>query len=432
MSRRTATCLATTALIVSVLACNPPLAPETITPYAPATTEATTPPESEPTAELPATEVPPTESPTEPPTEPPPSSWLPAGTSALYATGVWDELQLYALAAGPSSTDLGRTVTFNSALSRTGRWIAHADSPAPATNVVVANLESGTSHTVPLTPDYSIYGMAFDHAETRLAFTELGSDAGTYTWAVVVVDLADGSTARFEDTFGLPVADGVMLPGRPLGWTAAGDELLLDTFMPDTEGNWAGVWAVTMPPGASSTALDTLSQRVILAAGDYTAEPHLSPDATRLLYLSRDYSYTPSGYTPEAYDLAVNQLGQVDVATGDSTLLVDATDGSALARDAAWSQEAPDILFAQGTYAGGTFGSLTLKRREASGAVSDAGPVPLPPGGTLQSIDWCLPGLALAVVTTADYDHQLYVVEFGGGSTLVASDAYISVLGCVP
>jgi hypothetical protein len=133
-----------------------------------------------------------------------------------------------------------------------------------------------------------------------------------------------------------------------------------------------------------------------------------------------------------AYDLAVNQLDEVDIATGSPTLLVNATDGSALARTAGWSQEAPHILFAQGTYAGDAFGSLMLKRRDATGAISDAGPVPLPPGGSLQGIDWCLPSSALVVVATADYDHQLYLVEFGGGSTLVASDAYISVLGCIP
>jgi hypothetical protein len=436
MSRRYIILLSATLLLLSVLACNPPTpqpSPATITPFSPATAEPTAPPEIEPTVESPATEPPTVEPPTAPPTEPPPSSWLPDGTFALYATGVWDELDLYALAPGPSSADLGRAVTFNSALSNSGRWIAHADRPAPAANVVVANLESGATYNIPLTTDYALYGMAFDRAETRLAFTELGgSGTGTYTWAVVVVSLIDGSTTRFEDSFGFPVDDGVMLSGQPIGWTAAGDELLLDTFMPDTEGNWAGVWAVTLPPGTPSAALNTLSRREVLAAGDYTAEPRLSADATHLLYLNRDYSYTPSGYTPMAYDLAVNQLGEIDIATGSSTLLVDATDGSALARDAAWSQEEPHVLFARGTYAGDTFGSLTLKRREAGGTISDAGPVPLPGGGSLQSIDWCLPDFALVVVTTPDYDHQLHIVEFGGGSTLVTSDAYISVLGCVP
>jgi hypothetical protein len=324
-------------------------------------------------------------------------------------------------------------VTFNTALSRTGRWIAHANGPAPATGVAVTNLESSTTYNIPLSTDYTLYGLAFDHAETRLAFTELGgSGTGTYTWAVVVVNLADGSTTRFEDAFGIPVADGMMLSGRPIGWTAAGDELLLDTFMPDTEGNWAGVWAVTLPPGTPSAALNTLSRRQVLASGDYIAETRLSVDATRLLYLNRDYSYTPSGYTPMSYDLAVNQLGEVNFASGSPTLLVDVTDGSALARTAAWSQEGPHILFAQGTYAGELLGSLTLNTRDAGGTIDNVGSVPLPPGGTLQSIDWCLPDFALVVVTTPDYANQLYIVEFGGDSTLITSDAYISVLGCIP
>jgi hypothetical protein len=432
MNKRPIVLLAITILILSILACNPPTPqppPDTITPYAPTTEEPTTPPGDGPTDVPPATGVPTIES----PTEPPPSSWFPDGTFALYATGVWDELDVYALAPGPTSTDLGQNVTFNTTLSRTGRWIAHANGPAPATSVVVTNLESGTTHNIPLSTDYTLYGLAFDHTETRLAFMELGgSGIGTYTWAIVVVNLADGSTTRFEDTFAQPVGADAMLSGVPLGWTAAGDELLLDTFLPDTEGNWAGVWAIALPPGTPSAALNTLSRRVVIAAGDYLVRPSLSPDATHLLYLNRDHSYTPAGYTPMAYDLAVNQLWQVDVATGAATQLINAIDGSALARTAAWSQELPHTLFAQGNYGGETFASLMLKVRDDTGTVHDAGSVPLAPGGGLQSIDWCLPDFALVVVTTVDYAHQLYVVEFGGGSTLITSDAYISVLGCVP
>jgi hypothetical protein len=419
MTRRSIVLLAATVLILSVLACNPPTAqpPDTITPFSPATAEPTAPTGGAPTAV--------------PPTEPPPSSWLPTGTFALYAAGPWDDGQVYALAPGPSSIDLGRTVPFNTALSRTGRWIAHADSPAPATGVVVANLESGTTYNIPLTTDYTLYGLAFDHAETRLAFMELGgSGTGTYTWAAVVVNLADGSTARFEDTFSIPVGAGVMLSGWPIGWTAASDELLLDTFMPDTEGNWAGVWAVTLPPGTPSAALNTLSRREVIPGTELYAPSLLSPDATQILYLRLAPGYTPGGYEAMGPDIVVNQLWLADVASGARTLLVDVTDGGALARTAAWSQELPHALFAQGNYAGATFASLTLKVRDDTGTIHDAGSVPLPPGGSLQSIDWCQPDLALVVVTTADYAHQLHIVEFGGGSTLVTSDAYISVLGC--
>jgi hypothetical protein len=428
MARKSIILLTAAMLVLSILACSQPTSQsptDIVTPYAQTTAEPTTPPGDTPTA------MPTAESPTESPTEPPPSSWLPAGTLALYATGSWDSRQIYALAPGPTSIDLGRTTPSNIALSRTGRWLAYANEPAPATGVVIANLEDGTTRTIPLTSDHTLYGLAFDRAETRLAFTELGSSTDTYTWAIVVVNLVDGSIAHFNDTFSFPPTDDTMLPGRPIGWTAAGDELLLDTFLPDTEGNWAGAWAVTLPSGAPPAALDALHSRVVIANGDYSTTPRLSPDATHLLYLNRDYAYTPAGYEPVGYDLAVNQLWSVS-AGGDSVMLVNVTDGGALAQDASWSQGGPQVLFAQGNYAGDAFASLTLKVRDDAGAVHGVGSVPLPPGGDLQSIAWCLPDSALVVVTTADYDHQLHIVEFGGGSTLIASADYISVLGCVP
>ena len=429
MSRRSIIFFVVMTLALSILACNPPIPqppPDTITPYAPTTAEPTTLP-GEPTSVPPATGVPTIES----PTEPPPSSWFPDGTFALYATGVWDALDVYALAPGPSSTDLGRVVTFNTALSRTGRWIAHANGPAPATSVVIVNLESGTTYNIPLTTDYTLYGMAFDHAETRLAFMEMGV-SGDYVWAIVVVNLADGSTTRFEDTLAPPAGSGEMLPGRPIGWTAAGDELLLDTFVPDSGGFFIGVWAVALPPGTASAPLDTLGRRELIAGGDFSSEPRFSPDGTRLLYLRLEPGYVPAGYEQMGPDFIANQLWVMDIATGAPTRLVNVADGGALETTAAWSQEMPHTLFAQGNYAGPTFAALTLKVRDDTGTIHDAGSVPLPAGGSLQSIDWCLPDFALVVVTTADYAHQLHVVEFGGGSTLITSDAYISVLGCIP
>ncbi len=429
MTRRSIILLAAAALALSILACSMPEPtsgppPDTVTAYAPPTA---------PSGDGP-TAVPTTESPTSPPaapTEPPPSSWLPAGTFALYTSGSWASAQLYALTPGPTSVDLGLTVPFQTRISRVGRWIAYA-SGSPA-SVIARSLESGSTHTIPLTPGFTFYGSAFDRAESRLAFMELGgTDPGAYTWAIVVVNLADGTVTRFEDTFVFPAAKDAMLPSRPIGWSASGDELLLDTFLPDTEGNWGGVWAVALPPGTPSAAFDSLSRRELLSVGDYRSDPHLSPDATHLLYLHRAAGYTPAGYAPEGYDMAVNQLWQVDVASRVRALLVDASDGSALARDAAWSQKVPHTLFAQGNYAGAAFGSLTLKVRDDAGAISNVGPVPLPAGGGLNGIDWCLPDSALVTVVNAAYAAELHIVELGGGSALVASADSISVLGCIP
>jgi hypothetical protein len=134
-----------------------------------------------------------------------------------------------------------------------------------------------------------------------------------------------------------------------------------------------------------------------------------------------------------AYDLAVNQLWAVDLASGSPSSLVNVTDGGALARAAAWSPDGAQTLFAQGNYGGDAFASLTLKVRDSTGTVRDVGPAPLPPGGGLRGLDWCTPGTALATVTTADYEHQLHTVDVtGGGTGLVTSATHISVLGCVP
>jgi hypothetical protein len=317
-------------------------------------------------------------------------------------------------------------------MSRTGRWIAHGVG-SPATSITIINLETGTTHTVPLTSEFVLYGSAFDLTEGRLAFMELGgSGIGTYTWAIVVVNLADGSTTRFEKSFTSPMTPGDMLPGRPFGWSAAGNELLLDSFLPDSGGFFAGVWAVTIPPGAPSAALDTLGRREMIAAGDYSFEPRMSPDGTQMLYLRLEPGYAPAGYTPMGPDYVVNQLWRMDIATGTPSRLVNVDDGGALARDAAWMQGGLHAIFAQGNYAGGTFASLALKVRDDAGSVRDVGAVPLPTGGGLIGLAGCRPGFALATVVNASYDAELHVVDFSGGSTLVTSAAAISVLGCVP
>lgn len=394
-------------------------------------------PDTTPTV-LPTTYIPPTTEPTpgespagtESPTSPPPPGWLPSDTIALYSSGSWEAPRLYALNAGGISTDLGRTLSPGAVASRSGRWVAQKSTPSPATSVMITSLETGTTYSIPVTPGADVYGMAFDNAETRLAFMELGglTEAGT-SWSIVSVNLGDGSTAAFGMVSSV---DAEMLPGFPLGWTG-GNELVLSTFAPFTEGNWAGAWGVTLPPGTLPAPLDTLSRRVLIPMGDYRLTLRLSPDCNRLLYLNRDFGYTPAGYEPMAYDLAVNQLGTLNLPGGAPTLVVNVTDGGALAGDAAWSPDSAQILFAQGVYVGPSFGSLTFKVRDAGGAVRDAGAVPLPAGGDLNTLDWCRPSQALAVVIASDSLQQLHMVNLDtGASTFLTSASSISVLGCTP
>jgi hypothetical protein len=148
--------------------------------------------------------------------------------------------------------------------------------------------------------------------------------------------------------------------------------------------------------------------------------------------VGRDYDYTPDNYGPVGYDLAVNQLGLVDLENGSPTLLVEETEGGALGGDSAWSPDGSRGLFTEGRYGNGTFDSLTLKTVDDTGTVTEVAPIPLPAGGFLVSLDWCRQETALVVVADSEGVHQLHTMDLASGeSSLVTSDDEIAVLGCI-
>ncbi len=362
---------------------------------------------------------------------PPPTSPAPSPSDeviALYAAGSQEQARLYALAADGATADLDEDVYPRATASGDGRWIGMPSGQLPADAVVVTDLEADTTYNIPLTPDFDPYGMAFDPPGARLAFLELGTPAADGTpWAIVMVDLQDGSTTRFQAMTG---PDDALLPGSPIGWSD--DELLLNTFVPGTEQGSAGVWAVTLPTGAESAPLESLERRQVLPGDDYLFIPRLSPDGTRLLYLGRDYDYAPDNYGPVGYDVAVNRLGLLELTSGSSTLLVEETEGDALGMDVAWSLDGASGLFAKGRYAGNVFASLTLKTVDRTGTIADVAPVPLPADGYLISLDWCPHDTVLIVVATSDGVHQLYALDLSTGQpSRVASDDDVAVLRCV-
>jgi len=305
--------------------------------------------------------------------------------------------------------------------------VATLSAQPPTDAVIISNLRTGTTYTVPVASDFDPYGMAFDSSGSRFSFLELGPPEAERTeWALVVVGLENGATTRFPATMR---SGEELLPGLPIGWS--GDDLLINTFVPFTEAGSAGLWSVTLPPDVASRPVDELDRRQVLPGDSYLFSPRLSPQATHLLYVNRDYTYTPDNYAPVGYDLAVNQLWMLDLASNTSTLLVEETEGGALGNDVAWSPDGTLGLFAGGRYGNGTFASLTLRTVESSGAVTEVAPVPLPAGGFLVSLDWCAPESLLVIVGTSEGVHELHAVDTtSGASSLVATDDTIEVLGC--
>ena len=347
---------------------------------------------------------------------------------AYYCAGSEGQYHLFALSGAGASQFLDHQVQPWAVVSPDGRWVASASDSHPAPDITLRDIGRGTTYTVTVTADADASGMAFDQESRRLAFLELASPEGMRTpWALVVFDLDNQLTTRYRSTYGQETG---VLPANPIGWS--GDKLLVNSFIPFTEVGSAGLWTITLPDDDQGASIDALDRQEILPGDSYLFEPDLSPKGRRLLILNRDYSYSPENYQPVGYDLAVNELGIVNVMDGATTFLVEEEAGGALGGDAAWSPDGTRVLFARGKYGGGTFATLSLSTVDETGAVRQGPSLPLPPDGFLVSVDWCDDDRPFVVMATSDGEHQLHAVDLGSGSSiLLASDDYLEVLGCI-
>jgi hypothetical protein len=404
-------------------------------------TATATPIESSPTAMV-------VESPTETPAVPtgtptPPSnptSWFASGVLALFTSGDGERSDLYALTTDGDLQEALPDVGSEVSVSPDGRWLGfvrwHDDGRA---DLVVQDAATGEQRLLSPETASGLLRFAFHPDGQRLVYLDLGAytDVGV-PWALVLADLVGVDGVRYEAL----MADGETrpLPGAPVGWS--GQELIIDTFLPYTEGGSMGVWAVTLPAEVPATRddggsepLEELPLRELIPGSPvYSSRVFLSPDRGSIAYLGRDPAYAPSNYQPEFYDLAVNRLGVAEVANGERRALVEVDDGSALARALAWSPDGDRLLFAQGFYEGQSFESLSLKSSSRDGTVVQYGPLTLPPLGGLLELAWCNPSLALYVTWDGGggMEHLLSFDLNTGESRPIASERRLHIVGCAP
>jgi dipeptidyl aminopeptidase/acylaminoacyl peptidase len=355
---------------------------------------------------------------------------------ALVVAGDAQQADLYALDANGVTRVLFSSVGDQVNVSPAGNWLGFVrwGQDGHATLELYDAQGDTSRHVTPDTTSGSLR-FAFDPPGRRLAYLDLGApDATGVPWALVVVDLESGAESRYEAL----MTDGETrpLPGAPIGWASAapGDEVLLDTFFPYSEGGWQGVWGVTLRPGDTSAPFDTLPLRELIPGAAYASELYFAPQGQTLAFLGRDPDYFPTNYFPEFYDLAVNRLQIAAVADGARTTLVEATDGSALGRALAWSPAGERLLFAQGNYEGESFAALSLKSSDLGGAVVEYGPLTLPPLGGLLDLAWCQEALALYVTWDgSDGTQRLFRFDLASAlsSELLAAQR-VEIVGCAP
>jgi hypothetical protein len=367
-----------------------------------------------------------------------PATWYDGGVLALFSNGDGEQADLYAMEADGKTRLLLADVGRDARVSPDGRWLGFVRWGQDGRgSLELHDARSGERRRITPETTSGLLRFAFDPDGRRLAYLDLGAftQAGV-PWSLVVVDLESGAAAQYE---ALMRSQGARpLPGAPVGWSQAvpdKDELLIDTFMPYTEGGWMGMWGVTLPADGQSAQLDALPLRELIpAVPTYSSQVFLAPDGRSVAFLGRDPDYYPDNYFPEFYDLAVNRLEIAALADGARTVLVEASDGSALARGLSWSPAGERLLFAQGAYEGESFAELSLKSSDRSGAVVTYGPLTLPLLGGLLELAWCDPSLALYVTWDGGSGTQ-HLLSFDlntGVSGEISHGGQLQIVGCAP
>jgi len=355
---------------------------------------------------------------------------------ALIVSGSYDQADLYALGGDGAMWHLLSDVGNEAQVSPDGRWLGSVRwDDAGRVTLELHDAQTSAARELASNASGGLLAFTFDPTGRRLAYLDLGSygEQGV-PWALVIQDLVGDALSRYDAL--MSGSGSRPLPGMPVGWSGtAGDELLIDTFLPGTEAGWLGVWGVTLPPDGAPASLDALPLREIIPGTPaYSSELYLAPDRQSVAFLGRNPDYSPENYAPEFYDLAVNWLGVAALADGAHTVIVEATDGSALARALSWSPDGQRLLFAQGRYAGEDFAELSLKSADRNGTVVEYGPLALSPQGGLLQLAWCDPSQTL-YVTWSSEDGMERLVSFNmhtGVSTELSVGQRLEIIGCVP
>lgn len=402
-----------------------------------------------------ATPIPPQEpesTPTPPPAieeiEPPPptpsetsapavtDSWYPPGAILVITRGNDDLADVYAIGKDGGEqtvlTDVGHQVS----VSPDGRWLGYVLwQDNGYSTLVLHDAASGERREMSPDTQSGMLRFLFDQSGSRLAYVDLGAYAGgRVPWSLIITNLDSGMSVRYDAV--MADADARPLPGVPVGWSESGskEHIILDTFLPYTEGGWMGVWDVPLPDGSVSGLLDTLSPRELVPSGAYSSLVLLAPDGQNVAYLGRDQNYLPDNYFPEYYDLAVNRLAVASLEEGSGYTLVEVDDGSALARAFAWSPSSDRLLYAQGMYEGESLAALVLKSTDLSGTVVTYGPLDVPGPGELMDLVWCDPA-AVFFVTWDGQVGEEKLISFDlntGASREIAAGRRVDIVTCVP
>lgn len=295
----------------------------------------------------------------------PPGVALPQ-SGVMVALRRWGETNLAVLDTDNAKiVSLATRETGSLVMAQGGGRLAYLvrEGPSPAKNhVEIFDWRGSNRLIVEPANDEAILGFTLDAEGKKLSYAAMNlraSRSTQVTWRIGLLDLerlgarvvVDSTSEKIRDE-GVPV---------PFAWSVRTGRLYLQGWSPFRGMIRQSVWAMSPERGEAAK---------IIPAPDYVGTPRLSPDGTRLAYLSTEIGSLPAEFVAAPGAPPGNILSVIDLATGEGESW--ARGGKSAFGAFAWSARGEEIFAAEQAWVNGRFRDVEVRRIGKGAAASVA------------------------------------------------------------
>jgi len=292
----------------------------------------------------------------------------------------------------------------------------------PGKNYVeILDFREGQTRRLKPASGFAILGFILGPGRSDLTYTEMNlpeSRSRQAHWRTCVADLETGeSRTRLTSRSETRTAEAIPVP---FGWSPATGEIYFQGLLPFRAMTHEGIWA---------TSPDGTGLKPLLAETAYTGRPQLSPDGSRLAYLSTNIDSLPADYLRASGSPPGNVLVVMNLITGEKKTFEEKP-GAAFGCFR-WSAGGNKILAAHREWKDGRFcdRALLAGSEEKSFHLSRTGFSPSPKA-TVTDLGEC-DGDPLLWVEKENGDARLRSGSGNGTTLLTVPNGDIRLIGCL-
>jgi hypothetical protein len=291
----------------------------------------------------------------------------------------------------PDGTNPGQLIIDSSvqaAMSHDTRWVATwGYEQLSRREVLMYRQVNGRPIYIDIEPGFTAMDATFTRDARYLVYTQAALEPRL--WILGIVELETGKIVELVGPAddGSPL--GPMLVGNALDLTD--ERLVLWAYLPFTDGNFGGIYAMDVPgladAAAGRYAMPSASQ---LLPGGGPVMMALAPDGLALAFLDYDPANPPRDFEAMGPVPSYNRLRVVDLLSGTVQTLAQAGPGQGLGA-LTWTPDSASVLFTGGNYRGSYFVSmprLYIVDRETS-TVVEVAPITDDPAESVIAIRHC-------------------------------------------